>query len=315
MGGVAKTLVKYFIPHPGNDHKPHFLRPKATAVILAAILLAEIIFLINAFYIYPVSNFLAAILPSVLIEETNTRREGQDLAPLRVSAALENAAQMKADDMVAKGYFSHLTPDGKTPWYFLDKAGYVFSTAGENLAVNFFDSKDVADAWMNSSGHRANMLNSKYTEIGIATAQGIYQGRETVFVVQFFGTPAKATAPIAPDKLVVVPEASAAEIPRIKEKETFTEVRNENAVAMPSVAPKAEKPSVAKVLASEPRSVTNYLYYLLAGIVALALALKIFIKIHIQHPVLIANGVLMITVILAATFVNQYLSATLTQIL
>jgi len=315
MERVAKTLKKYFIPHQGNDHKPHFLRPRTTSVILAGILFLEIAFLLNAFYVYPTSDFLASILPLVLVNETNLRREGQDLAPLKASAQLERAAQMKADDMAAKGYFAHVTPEGNTPWYFLDKAGYVFSTAGENLAVNFFDSKDVAEAWMNSAEHRANILNSKYTEIGIATAHGIYEGRETVFVVQFFGTPARAVAPISPTKLSVIPKAQAQEIPAGAPNESFIEAVNENAQETPSLAPVAEKPPVTGVLASEPRSAANYLYFALAGVVAAALLLKIFIKIRIQHPVLIANGILIIMVILTATLTNEFLSSSLTQIL
>lgn len=314
MERVALTLKKYFIPHPGNDHKPHFLRPKTTAVILAGILFLEVAFLLNAFYIYPLSNYLASILPAVLVEETNTRREKENLAPLKASPILEKAAQMKADDMAAKGYFSHATPDGRTPWYFLDKAGYVFSAAGENLAVNFFDSKDVAEAWMNSAGHRANMLNSSYTEIGIATARGIYYGREAIFVVQFFGTPARAVAPIAPAKLSVISEAEAQEIPAADSNGSFLEVVNENAQEIPSLAPIAEKPSVSGTLASEPRSTVNYLYFVLAGIIAAALVLKIFIKIRIQHPVLIANGILILIVIATAYLSNEFLSLTLTDI-
>lgn len=276
-----------------------------TAAFLAAILFLELIFLFNAFYVYPVSNFLASILPTVLIEETNTRRESQNLTSLKVNSLLEKAAQMKADDMATRGYFSHATPDGKTPWYFLDKAGYVFSMAGENLAVNFFDSKDVAEAWMNSEGHRANILSSNYTEIGIAAAQGIYQGKKTVFVVQFFGTPAVATAPIAPVKLKIIPEAEA---------ESFAEVINENAIEIPSSAPLAQKPSVVEVLASEPRAAINYLYYFLVGIVAAALFLKVFIKIRVQHPILIANGILLLLVIATAYFSNELLSKSLLDI-
>ncbi|KKT79162.1 MAG: SCP-like protein extracellular [Candidatus Giovannonibacteria bacterium GW2011_GWB1_45_9b] len=314
MERVALTLKKYFIPHPGNDHKPHFLRPKTTAVILAGILFLEVAFLLNAFYIYPLSNYLASILPAVLVDETNTRRAEQDLAPLKTNHLLENAAKMKADDMATKGYFSHATPDGKTPWYFLDKAGYVFSAAGENLAVNFFDSKDVAEAWMNSAGHRANMLNSNYTEIGIATARGIYDGREAIFVVQFFGTPARPTLPSAPVKLTAIPEAEAKEIPRSVPGESFAAVINENAAEIPSTAPQARKPSVGDVLAAEPRTTVNYLYFALAGIVAAALVLKIFIKIRVQHPVLIANGILILIVIATAYLSNEFLSLTLMDI-
>ncbi len=64
-------------------------------------------------------------------------------ALLAVNPVLERAAQAKADDMAAKSYFSHNSPDGVTPWFWLNQAGYVFTYAGENLAANFSDSIDV----------------------------------------------------------------------------------------------------------------------------------------------------------------------------
>ncbi|MEI6553150.1 MAG: CAP domain-containing protein, partial [bacterium] len=75
------------------------------------------------------------------------------------------------------------------PWYWIDQTGYQYSSAGENLAVNFDYSKDVVQAWMNSPTHRANIVKAKYQEIGIGIAEGFYQGRPSVFVVQMFGTP------------------------------------------------------------------------------------------------------------------------------
>ena len=79
-----------------------------------------------------------------------------------------------------------------TPWFWFAEANYQFSYAGENLAVFFGDSEDVVDAWLNSPSHRANLLNQQFTEIGIAVAEGTYQGQETTFIVQLFGTPAVA---------------------------------------------------------------------------------------------------------------------------
>jgi len=55
--------------------------------------------------------------------------------------------------------------------------------AGENLAINFIDSRDAIDAWMNSPDHKANILNNNFSEIGVGTAQGLYQGQKTVFIV------------------------------------------------------------------------------------------------------------------------------------
>jgi uncharacterized protein YkwD len=138
-----------------------------------------------------VLNSLSAIYASVLVNLTNQNRTAANIAELRVSAVLEKAAQMKADHMAANSYFAHNTPDGKTPWYWFREAGYEYVYAGENLAVNFENSEDVENAWMNSRGHFLNIMNPKFTEIGIATSTGIYKGRQAVFVVQMFGAPAK----------------------------------------------------------------------------------------------------------------------------
>lgn len=134
---------------------------------------------------------LAAIYANVLVLLTNKDRALQNVSELKVSPLLEIAAQMKANDMASKSYFAHNTPDGKTPWYWLEQAGYKYLYAGENLAVNFVESEDIQKAWMASPRHRSNIINPKFTEIGIATSTGIYKGREAVFVVQMFGAPIK----------------------------------------------------------------------------------------------------------------------------
>jgi len=136
-----------------------------------------------------VLDSLSAIYGAILVNLTNQNRAAANIAELSVNPLLEKAAQMKADDMASKGYFAHNTPDGKTPWYWLGQAGYKYTYAGENLAVNFENSEDVENAWMNSPGHFLNIMNPKYTEIGIATSTGIYKGRQAVFVVQMFGSP------------------------------------------------------------------------------------------------------------------------------
>jgi len=132
---------------------------------------------------------LSAIYGSVLVSLTNKDRVSQNISELKINSLLEIAAQMKADDMAKNSYFSHNSPDGKTPWYWVSLAGYQYKYAGENLAVNFTDSEEVHTAWRNSRGHFLNIINPKYTEIGIATSTGHYKGREVVFVVQMFGTP------------------------------------------------------------------------------------------------------------------------------
>ena len=134
-------------------------------------------------------EFSAAVLQSDLIAFTNIERAHSELNSLQESAVLDRAAQAKANDMAAKGYFSHTGPNGEEPWRWLVEAGYDYRYAGENLAVRFSDSKEVVDAWMASPTHKANIVKSQYTEIGIGVADGTYQGQPVTFVVQFFGTP------------------------------------------------------------------------------------------------------------------------------
>ena len=134
---------------------------------------------------------LSAIYASVLVNLTNQGRVAANLGELKVNSLLEKAAQMKANDMASKGYFAHNTPDGLTPWYWIKETGYKYKYAGENLAVNFNDSEEVERAWKNSKSHWLNIINPKYTEVGIATSTGVYKGRQAVFVVQMFGTPLK----------------------------------------------------------------------------------------------------------------------------
>lgn len=132
---------------------------------------------------------VAAVVSSVLVELANTDRSAQGLGTLAVSPVLTEVARAKAEHMAANQYFAHTAPDGKTPWYWFKEKGYTFAYAGENLAIDFFESSDVNRAWMQSPTHRANIVGTQFTEIGIATVDGMYQGRPTTYVVQVFGTP------------------------------------------------------------------------------------------------------------------------------
>jgi len=133
---------------------------------------------------------ISSVLPSVIVELTNEERDEHVVGGLSRSAVLDVAASLKAEHMAEHQYFAHYAPDGTSPWYWFEQVGYRYTNAGENLAVHFTDSGDVVEAWMNSPGHRANILNREYTQIGVGSAQGTYKGHDTVFVVQLFGTPA-----------------------------------------------------------------------------------------------------------------------------
>lgn len=166
-----------------------FLKIRFLFLIFLSVLFIEFILLAQFFQIIPTTRFLASIFPNVLVDLTNQNREEFGLRNLKQSPLLQKAAQLKAEDMASKGYFSHTSPEGITPWHWFDLVGYDFVYAGENLAVNFLDSYDINRAWMSSSKHKKNIINANFSEIGIGVASGYYKGRESIFVAQFFGTP------------------------------------------------------------------------------------------------------------------------------
>lgn len=130
---------------------------------------------------------------SGIVTWTNTQREAQGLLPLHENAQLRKAAEAKVDDMFAKQYFEHESPDGKSPADVIRKAGYTYIVVGENLALgNFKNDEVLVQAWMDSPGHRANILNGKFQEIGTAAKKGMFEGKEVWLAVQEFGAPLSA---------------------------------------------------------------------------------------------------------------------------
>ncbi len=187
-------IKHYLVQTEENKHNPHLLRSEILAVFLVLIVGLQVVFFsgILTRTIASFANMMASVLPGVLSLETNEYRHGRSISELRMSPILAEAAKLKAEDMARRGYFSHTGPDGEKPWVWLQKVGYVYTYAGENLAVNFVDSSDVTKAWINSPKHKANLENSNFKEIGIGTAEGEYEGKMTTYVVQFFATPAEA---------------------------------------------------------------------------------------------------------------------------
>ena len=113
-------------------------------------------------------GFASDIFVEEIVETTNAYRQENGLSELRFDPTLSQAAQQKAEDMFADGYWAHVAPDGTQPWFFITKAGYDYIYAGENLAKDFQESDSVVVAWMESPSHRQNILNEKFKDIGIA---------------------------------------------------------------------------------------------------------------------------------------------------
>lgn len=344
---MIEWTKRHFIPTSENQFQPHFLRLKVALSLCLLVVTIEGTYLLATIALLPRSEQFAAIFTAVLIDQTNQVRESDSLSTLRTNPLLVKAARMKAEDMAAKGYFAHNTPDGKTPWYWFDQAGYDYAAAGENLAVNFTDSKDVTDAWMRSPGHRANIMSGNYTEIGIATAEGTYKGKLAIFVVQEFGRPSiiarqleQASSTVASLTALITGNNSPA-IKPAQPTPTVKTIASKPLVATIAIAPREVRipttttvagaettqldsaksvvvdlavhetghPSPVALLIASPRSVTTTIYLILGALLSLALGLAIFIKIRIQQPHIIANGVLLIAIMIALTLLNAVLVA------
>lgn len=124
------------------------------------------------------------------INETNAQREVFGLPALKQNAFLNEAAQRKVEDMFAQQYFEHVSPQGVDAGDVINSAGYEYITVGENLALgNYDDDAELVQAWMDSPGHRENILHDRFTEIGVAVMKGEFDGHTTWLAVQEFGRP------------------------------------------------------------------------------------------------------------------------------
>ncbi len=307
-------LKKCFIPHEKKGHRSHFLQTESSISILAIILVIEAFSIAQPVF-FQRTDLFASILQNVLINETNTSRQSENVFPLKENPLLDAAAQMKAEDMASKGYFAHVSPQGLTPWYWMGQVGYNYTYAGENLAINFSDSEDVIKAWLNSPDHRENLLSQHFTEIGIATARGTYEGKDTTFIVQMFGAPAQFPISVLPQPKVVIPPVNAVSIPIATSNEALASVKGAETSTIPENIPQVQvlsENSTASIftwkIATSPNEISGDIYAFFSILVSVALLLNIAIKPKIQHPKLILNGVLLLFIISTFIILNNYLS-------
>ena len=181
------TVKIFFIPCKDNNYRPKILEGK----ILIYVLLLACFLRLSAFLFFwqlPNTGFFADISKIALIDNLNNERSDLNLDKLKENALLDQAALLKASDMMQKGYFSHVSPAGITPWYWFKKVGYNYKSAGENLGIGYIDSTALHQAWNESPSHKANLISNKYKEVGIAFFEGNFNGAKTIIVVQLFGT-------------------------------------------------------------------------------------------------------------------------------
>lgn len=133
--------------------------------------------------VYPAvsENTSASSQQREMLGYINTARAEANLAPLKLDAELNQCAYMKSKDMAVNSYFSHYSPSYGSPFEMMTAMGIAYGTAGENIAKNF-SVKGAFDAFMNSDGHRANILNADFGKVGL----GFYRDSSYLFVTQVF---------------------------------------------------------------------------------------------------------------------------------
>lgn len=136
----------------------------------------------NANLIYPGDVLIIPTLDNSVrayeqevVRLTNVERAKYGLGPLTEDWELSRVARYKSQDMHDRRYFDHTSPTYGTPFQMMRAFGLSYRSAGENIAMGYRTPQAVVTGWMNSSGHRANILNSSYTKIGVGyVADGNY---------------------------------------------------------------------------------------------------------------------------------------------
>ncbi len=147
----------------------------------------------NDFYAKHVSNASTTFFPGLNSKDIhlliNAERKKAGIHELAYNEQLQQSACAKLDDMIAKDYWAHMSPEGTQPWYFMNQVGIVYRYAGENLGYGFANADALVQGWMNSPKHKENIVNPTYSAEGICVRTAdLYQGKtnQTVIVQHFY---------------------------------------------------------------------------------------------------------------------------------
>jgi len=259
---IICKLNLIFIPNEENNYRPKFLDSKILYYYVILLLILKIAIVSPFLFCLPRGLFSADLTKTDLIKLTNATRESLGFQPLKESPVLEEAAYLKAEDMIENDYFAHQSPTGISPWHWFREAGYNYQYAGENLAIGFFESEEVNKAWIDSLSHKRNLLNPNYSEIGIAVLKGDFQGKETSVVVQLFGTPKtvveKKEKEIPQEKVIPKEEKTPTTI--VKE-EVATSVAEEVTTSVAIVSTQPNQPKEVLSAFQEPENKNTFAFY------------------------------------------------------
>lgn len=215
--GFIKEL---FVPQEKNNFRAGLLKPSILALFVGIFLVNQVVMNLVVMARPGVLGYASDISPEMIISLTNQEREKLGLPALEQNSLLDEAAQRKGADMFAFNYWAHTSPSGRDPWDFFKEVGYNYVVAGENLAKDFSNPEAVVEAWMKSPTHKANIIDSRFKEIGVAVIEGNLNGYKTTLVVQHFAAPSAAMTAVKPveAKEAILP---AEEVSIAKETETL----------------------------------------------------------------------------------------------
>jgi len=293
------SKIRYFIlPSKENKFQSRILQ--SNILLYCVILVLSLKILAIAVSInFPQNMFFADVTKSVLQGLVNEARQSSGLTPLTENKQLSQAAQLKAENMIQNQYFDHTSPTGVSPWYWFSQAGYKYKYAGENLAIGFYESEEVYNAWLNSPSHKANILSPYYTEVGTAVLKGFGESKAIV-VVQEFGSPlpssvTQATKAQTPTK-TSVPVSKAQTSTTIIEKEVLSQTTVPQNIA--SKAINSVKYNYSKLIQD--------IIYGLSMIAIGVLIVLIFFSFSITFKKeLVFRAVLIVTLLSVATLLNK----------
>jgi hypothetical protein len=165
------------------------------------------------FLIYPNQAMMSDVIVKRVFDLTNQSREESGLNTLKMNSVLSASAKEKANDMIRNNYFAHHSPTGVKPWDWINRADYPYIFVGENLAMNFISADSVHNALMKSPSHKKNILNDRYTDIGLAMLNGELDGKNTNILVELFATTGASvtTASVSENKSNVTTSVAKAE--------------------------------------------------------------------------------------------------------
>jgi hypothetical protein len=177
-------LKHYLIASAENNYQPWILGKTAMVCFVLSVWALRLF----------LPGYLAYSAPGLdnqdLIGRINAERTQRFLPALTTNSMLMAAASIKSDDMLERNYFAHVNPDGDYIWPAIEAQGYKpYQSLGENLAMDFSTAEAVVNAWMNSPGHRANILSEKFEDQGMSAVYGEFEaGHDTYVITNTFGS-------------------------------------------------------------------------------------------------------------------------------